>query len=155
MPRCLPLVIPGEQAQTLSFTLALPCFTSQHWLLPNSSECKEHPAPHSQPHHFYMDRLKPWNPPLSFTPLPKTHLHKASVCGANPTKGGVMEGLMIPCGSVNTSLLFTFPSLIPSNLPAFIEMNSFHFVSQMIFSPSIPTLLPANLSTTKTHRPAQ
>lgn len=50
---------------------------------------------------------------------------------------------------------FTFPRLIPSNLTAFIEMNSFHFVSQMIFSPSIPTLLPANLSTTKTHLPAQ
>ena len=42
---------------------------------------------------------------------------------------------MIPCDSVNASLLFTFPSLIPSNLPAFIEMNSFHFVSQMIFPP--------------------
>ena len=112
-PRCLPLIVPGEPAQVLSFTLALPFFTSQHWLLLNSSVGKERPCPTFSAPPLPHGQAQSLESTLSFTPLPKTHPHKASVCGANPTEGGVTEGLMSPCGSVNTFQLLRFPVSSP------------------------------------------
>ena len=96
---------------------------------------------------------KPRIHPFPLLPQQKLTRTRPVYMERTPLKVGVVEGFTTLCGSVKASQPLHF---LVSSPQAHLHRNEFfslHF-TDFFFPPSIPTLLPASLSTAKIHPPA-